>query len=350
MLPVKPVKRDVMDAWPIAESGLPVRVVNSVTAAGVSVVGDLRSWTDQELIALRSLGRISLGHIHSFFRLCNHIEQGRQGFQTIQDVFTIFLDGPELQVLSARYGFARPELKASRNWATLQEIGDAQHKTRERIRQVEETAGRKLRSRLATVCLQPFVDYFCDVLAANGKSATCEDLASLRTAPHLANLNPCSVLLLLSDANPARIVFYRGFFTLLAEGTIQRVESEAIRLLDTAGAPLALDRLLTALPPVPGADDLAHKRKALLCALDHSPDIAAVTDGRYFLYRNGTRPFLMEMMKSLPLPAHYRAVTAAFNERVRPRSRKGAGFILEVLNTIPQCSRVDRGIYDLKAD
>ena len=73
-----------------------------------------------------------------------------------------------MKVVTARYGFELEEPKASRNCATLQEIGDAEHKTRERVRQVQETAMQKLRSRLATVCLEPFYIFFVEFIGGAG--------------------------------------------------------------------------------------------------------------------------------------------------------------------------------------
>ena len=198
MLQVKPVSRDVIDSWPVTGSGLPVRVVNSVAPANVERIGKLRGWSDHDLLALRSLGRISLTNIRSFFKLCGQIEQGKQTFQNIREVFDIFLDNAELKVLTARYGFERQDLAASRSWATLQEIGNAEHKTRERIRQIQETATDQLSSLLATVCLQPFNDYFISYVDKLGRVATCADLAPLQNDPVLSGYNVCSILLRLN--------------------------------------------------------------------------------------------------------------------------------------------------------
>lgn len=347
MLQVPPIKREVIDQWPVAESGLPVRVVNSVTPEGVAKIGELRTWSDQQLLSLRSLGRISLGHVRAFFKLCGQIEQGKQSFQNIQEVLAIFLDGPELKVLSSRYGFDRRDLVAGRNKATLQEIGNAEHRTRERIRQVQETAKKRLQSRLASACLQPFVEYFCRYVAERGGAVACADLAPIQNDTTLAGHNVCGVLLLLSDLVPARIAFYHGFFSVLPEATLQALESQALEALRKEARPVPLDALLKSIPPPERAADL---RLPLMYLMDHCPAAAATVDNRYFLFAGGTQPFLVEIMKELERPAHYRTVTNAFNERVKPLSRKGAGFILEMLNANPQCTRVDRGVYDLKAE
>ena len=123
MLNVAPVGRETIDSWPVDGSGLPVRVVNSVRPAGVATVGQLRAQTDHDLLALHSLGRISLNHVRSFFKLCAQIEQGKQSFNSIRELLPLFLDGPEMRVITARYGLDLKELNGATNCATLQEIG-----------------------------------------------------------------------------------------------------------------------------------------------------------------------------------------------------------------------------------
>lgn len=349
MLQVKPITRETVDAWTVAESGLPVRVVNSVTPIGVATIGQLRLKSDAELLALRSLGKISLGHIRSFFKLCNQIEQGKQTFQNLREVFGIFLDEPELSVLSARYGFERKDLVASRDCVTLQEIGNAQNKTRERVRQVQETAMRQLHSRLARVCFQPFTDHFISYVDNLGRVANCADLAPLQSDPVLAGCNVCSILLLLSDLHPDRITFHNGFFSTAPLSIIGYIEKRALEVLEESDAPVSLDSLLNRASPNPDNSHTDHARRMVSCVMDHCSSVAATLDNRYFLYSKGTAAFLSEILQEMERPAHYRAITTSFNDRLKPLSRKGAGFILDMLNANPQCTRVDRGIYDLKA-
>ena len=348
MLQVSPISREVIDLWPIAEAGLTVRVVNSVSSAGVATVGDLRKWPDKELLSLRSLGRISVGHIHSFFRICNQIEQGRQRFSNIREVLSIFLDGPEFRVIAARYGFERTDMAASRDCATLQEIGEAEHKTRERIRQVQDVALRKLRSRLAAACFKPFCDFFADFIHSRAEVISCSDLIPLAEDPLLAGFNICNVLLLLSDLHPDRLTFRNNLFSTLREGDLQAIETQALQVIGRQNRPVALDDVISQMGELPSLSG-DRQKTALAAILDHMPKLAATTDGRHFLLDGGTGAFLVEILQLLPRPIHYRAVTSAFNERVKPLSRKGAGFVLEALNANPQCTRVDRGIYDLKA-
>lgn len=348
MLHVEPVVREMIDAWPVDGSGLPVRVVNSVLTAGVTTVGQLRTQSDQDLLVLRSLGRISLGHIRSFFKLCGQIEQGKQSFNSIRELLPLFLDGPEMKVITARYGLELEEFTATRNRSTLQEIGDAEHKTRERVRQIQETAVQKLQSRLAAVCLEPFYVFFTGLLEARGTSVTCANVATLKNESPAGGYNMCGILMMLSDLQPSRITFYSDFFSTLSEQTIRAMEAQAIELLRRAAQPVPLDKILESIS-MPTPSDKHQKEQLLSCILDHCMQVAATLDRRYFAYERGTQAFLAEVMKDLERPVHYRQITDAFNSQLKPLSRKGAGFILEALNAAPLCTRVDRGVYDLKA-
>jgi hypothetical protein len=288
MLHVTPVGRETIDAWPVDGSGLPVRVVNSVLTAGVTTVGQLRAQSDQNLLALRSLGRISLGHIRSFFKLCGQIEQGKQSFNSIRELLPLFLDSPEMKVVTARYGLEIEELTAARNCATLQEIGDAEHKTRERVRQIQETAMQKLRSRLAKICLEPFYVFFASLLEARGTSVPCVDVAALKSESPAGGYSICGVLMLLSDLHPERITLYNDFFSTLGEQTIRTMESQAIELLNRSAKPVLLDELLKS-TAMPDPSDEDRKKQLLSCILDHCTLVAATLDHRYFTYERGTQ-------------------------------------------------------------
>lgn len=345
---VTSIRREFIDAWPVEESGLPVRVVHSVLTAGLTTVGQLRAQSDQDLLALRSLGQISVGRIRSFFKLCGQIEQGNLSLKNIRELLPLFLDTTEIKVITARYGLELIAPKASRSCATLQKIGDGEHTTRERVRQVQKAAMQKLRSRLATVCLEPFCLFFANLLEVRGTSATCADIGTLRNELPAGGYNLCGVLMLLSDLHPERITFYNDFFSTLTEPTIRTMESQVVRLLDRAAKPVSLDDILKSTATSFPLNEV-QKKQLLSCILENCPLVAATLDHRYFTYECGTQAFLAEVLKDLERPAHYRVVTNAFNDRLKSLSRKGAGFILNAMNQAPLCMRIDRGVYDLKA-
>jgi hypothetical protein len=342
MYQVKPVDRATIDGWAVREAGLPTRVINSVEAADVRTVGDLRAWPDSKLLRLRSLGRISLDQIHAFFELCGNIEQARQTFTSVREVLTLLLDETQLAVLTARFGLDRPDLVPSGSRVTLQDIGNQTQRTRERVRQVEENGKARLSSRLAALCLQPFTDHVREFIRLRGDAVPSNAMEEMWEDPAFDGLNPCAVTTLISDLYPDRVLLHNGFFSVLDPGTLRQIEQQALELLQAAPAPLAIAELAGNLR---GPE---RREGTVGTVLDHVPDVGATRDGRYYLFTTSVVPLVRELLVRLESPAHYRAVTRAYNERVKPRSRKGAGFILDVLNRDPRCSRVDRGLYRLK--
>lgn len=347
MFTVDPVSREQIDSWPVEEAGLPTRVITSVRAVDVTTVGQLRQWSQQDLLRVRSLGRVSLDQISDFFKLSRRIEKSNQWFHSIQEVLDIFLDVHQSSVLSARYGFHEPELKAYRNWVTLQDIGNRENKTRERIRQVEEIGKGKLKSRMAAVCLQPFYAFFEGFIDQRSKTIGTQELAGLRHHDVVRELNPAAILLLLSDLGGSRILFRNDFFSTLSLGTIERVENHFLQNLAQSRQPISLDSLCQTLDPVQELTSPDMTRRATGVVADHHPLIGASVDERYFLYTSSVEPLVIEIMEHSELPVHYRTVTSRFNDHVKVGSRKGAGFILDVLSRIDRCERVDRGIYNL---
>lgn len=347
MFTVPTVAREEIDSWPVEEAGLPTRVINSVRAAEVQTIGQLRRWANADLLDLRSLGKVSLDQINYFYTLCNHIENSMQRFSSIHEVLDIFLHVPQLRVMATRYGFHQTELKASRNWVTLQEIGNEEDKTRERIRQLEDLGKKRLRSRIASICLDPFFECFEAFIRQRSRAISVNDLFPMRNHEALLDLNPASILLLLSDLQPERILFHNGFFSTLPLSTINHIEHQTHALLRASNIPVNIDILIKQLAPIQKLEGSGELRQATSVVIDHVPTIGATIDERYFLYDSSVKPFLMEIMKPMESPVHYRTITNRFNEQVKPLSRKGAGYILDTLNNCPGCTRVNRGIYTL---
>lgn len=348
MLAVRTVSRGETDAWPIADSGLPARVCHAMDKAGVRTVGELRSWKDADILRVQSLGRISLGQIRSFFELLDRIEKGQQGFENIREVFDLFLDADELAVLSARYGFERESLRVSRKWATLEAIGQQRQCTRERVRQIEATAKRKLQSRLAQLCVEPFCDYFRSVLLSLGGSATYPELAPRVSRDVTAGFSPGGIILLLCDVAPHRLTFYRGYFSVLPVQELETLEKKALAVLESRTGRVSLDSVLSSIGGAEPAGGGFDTRQALAVILQNHPQVAATVDGHFFLFHRGMGDFLAEVMRDLALPAHFRTIMKAANERLLSGSRRGAGFVLETLSTHPGCVRAARGLYTLR--
>ena len=348
MLTVGPIERDVIDSWPIAKAGLPVRVVNCMRHIDAQSIGQLRGKSEAELLSLRSLGRISLQHIRFFFQLCDQVERGTQVFQTLQEVLDIFLDRSEQFVLAARYGLQANSLEATRQAMTLQEIGNHLNRTRERVRQVEDAAKERLASHMGTVCLAPFTALLAEFIDSHGGALAADEFDALQPEIWLAGLNPAAAAMLLGDLGHPHLAVYRGFFSTLPQQVLEGLDQAATASLATRDAPVTVPSLLSDLGEDLPSCGSADASRVMAVVLDHADGVAATIDSRYFAFARGIGPYLEELLAQLDRPAHYRAVTSAFNERVRPRSRKGAGFILEALNACPHVVRAERGFYDLQ--
>lgn len=334
-----------MDQWPLADSGFSARVVNAASAAGLTTVGDVLHAPDGFLLDLRSIGIRSIEEIHFFRQLADDIASGRKVFITLQEVFDLFLDDEEMTVLEKRVGLRRADMDVSGNHMTLQEIGNEMQRTRERVRQVEEVARTKINSRMARLCLSPFYLYVRSFIEKCGGVVTCGDLSDLDGQAWLTGYNPCAVLLLLHQLNPARLAMRHMIFTTRDSMETQAVEHHAVAALRDAGHPLSLADIQQFIHQqnntLSGWSEQALKR-----LLDAIPGLLATQDELYAL-EDQADYVIRRVMEQESLPAHYRVITKAFNNAVLSNHQKGSGFTLKILNTSPLFIKTGRGTYDL---
>jgi len=349
-LRVQSISRETIDAWPLKGSGLPVRIVNTGTSANIKTVGELRDWPASKLLKLRSLGRVTIKQIQSFYEICDQMEKGVLYFNHIKEVFSLFLDHDELMVLTYRYGLDLEGTDTSRKNMTLQEIGSQTNRTRERVRQIEEIARQKLKSRLAARCLQPFCDLYRQVIESLGKATYCMEIHTRIDVTALDHLNVCAALLLLCDLYPEVLTCRNGAFSTLSTQQLEQIEQAAISCLKTAKEPMTLEEISKAIAH--GITDAqgTSLHKILMVVLDHTEGVAATTTHQYFLFTNGTSGFLRQLMQEMSLPTHFRELTRNCNGRLKPQSRRGPGFILGILNTYPDFERIDKGLYTIKEE
>ncbi|MBU0677069.1 MAG: hypothetical protein KJ626_03055 [Verrucomicrobia bacterium] len=347
MLRVPQTSRETIDNWSVSASGLPVRVINSLRSVDVKSIGELRRWKDSELIKLRSLGRISLGHIHRFFNTCNRISAGKFSVLNIRELLDIFLDSDELHVLTERYGLERADYRASRNYMTLQQIANQGNRTRERVRQVEETAKSELIRELARLCFQPLIEWFRDFTVEQGEIISPADLAVLQHDEFFTGYNPCSVLLLMCDLHLDRIIYRHGVFSTRPADQLKLIENAAVKFLkERSGLSPLLEVADTIRAFLPKCAE-SKQNRATSVVLDTLPDVGATVDGRYFIFDQDFDALLQEVMSSLPLPAHYTTATHRLNELLKSHCRKGSGYVLKALNLSQSYTRVERGVYTL---
>jgi hypothetical protein len=161
----------------------------------------------------------------------------------------------------------------------------------------------------------------------------------------LGEYQPWGLMLLLSEISPA-IHFHFDYFSTLTPKALGRIEARLIEVLQQAGGLVAFHQLREA---VRGqvSDPHAHLDRLLGVILDHHPDICGTNTGEYFLPNHGTQLIIRDIFQAEAKPLHFRDLTAIYNNRMLPSSRKGSGFILRTVNLMPEIQRVDRALYQL---
>ncbi|MBN1558311.1 MAG: hypothetical protein JW951_09215, partial [Lentisphaerae bacterium] len=338
--------RENIDAWPIAEAGLPARVTRRMPPAGQRTVGDLRRLSDNELASIRGLGARSVNAVRAFFRECGALETGTRRFADADALLRHFLNTGQWNALALRYGLqAAEDARLSRRHATLQTIGTRRRITRERARQLENEARAILGCRLAQACLEPLYERFETALRAAGGALDAAGAAAALPRDDLDAYRPDAFLLLLCDCR-GRPVYRNGLFTLLSHDQLDRLETAAARLLDSRPTPQPFAVLHEALRP----ETRSLTESGLRVVLAHLDRVAVTTGGGYVCMPGGSALLLRNLLGQHDRPVHFRALTAEYNALMRPGSRKGSGFVLGILNADPDIERFADGTYRLRQD
>jgi hypothetical protein len=335
------IARQEIDRWPLEKAGLPARVVHSATAAGWKTVGNLRQRGPVEWASLHAVGRTSVAALQAYFQRCRDLQNGQLHFFNITEALDSVLEGESLDVLRARYGFLREDGRIDRRYMTLQEIGNQLHVTRERIRQVEHTAFERLRGHMAQASLAPFYDYICAFLRRHHGIADSAQIDQLNGQFWLDGYLAGPILLLLHDVNPTPYHWHNELFSLYPVATLEAIGDHALQILRQGDQPVCtLDDLTAALQKqVPTLKKLALQR-----ILHHHADIIGTTDQRYADWQCGAEVLLMEYVPP-DTPEHFRTLTDILNRHLHPRSQRGSGLLLRLLNKSTRFQRMDRGLY-----
>ncbi len=152
-------------------------------------------------------------------------------------------------------------------------------------------------------------------------------------------------MLLVSEISDA-IDLHFDYFSTLTPKALGRIESKVMAILRESNDLVPLDQLKQALS-VEIDDPQGHLHHVLQVVLGHHPDICGTREGYYFLPSTGTPVVIRDIFRSVERPLHFRDLTSRYNERMLPTSRKGSGFVLRILNLMPQVQRVDRAVYQL---
>src|SRR5579862_8920617 len=93
------VTRQQIDEWSIPQSGLSARVVHCLEQTGVKTIGQLRGWSDQQLLNLTNFGTTSLDNVHWFFHWTRRLEAGTAELSNARSWLKEFLNPQEIFVI-----------------------------------------------------------------------------------------------------------------------------------------------------------------------------------------------------------------------------------------------------------
>ncbi|MGD1020075.1 MAG: DNA-directed RNA polymerase subunit alpha C-terminal domain-containing protein [Verrucomicrobiia bacterium] len=341
------ITRQMIDNWPLARSGLSARVVHCLEEAGVKNIGQLRGWSDHQLLNLTNFGATSLENVRWFFNWTRRLEAGNGQAANFRALLREFLNTQELFVIEQRFGLADPLFRPQMKRRTLQEIARMRIRvTRERVRQIEEAAVATLQSHLARAVAETQEVYWANRILSNGCVVTSAELGGWADDPNLGGYQPWGSLLLISETLE-RITFRYDYFSVLSGLVLNQVEKQILQLLHASKEPVPFEKILASV-----SDELSflngQRPRLVTVLLDHHPEISGTVDRRYFLPMVGAPLVIVDILRDRQEPVHFHELTRLYNERMQPHSRKGTGYILRVLNLMPEAERVSRAVYQLK--
>ncbi|HUI06519.1 MAG TPA: DNA-directed RNA polymerase subunit alpha C-terminal domain-containing protein [Verrucomicrobiae bacterium] len=339
--------RQAIDDWPVPESGLSARVVHCLGQADVKTIGHLRDWNDKQLLKLTNFGSTSLDNIRWFFGWTRRLEAGNGHIASFRALLREFLNQQEVFVLEQRYGLTDPLFRPHMKRRTLQEIAEMHIRvTRERVRQIEESGIAALRSRLARAVGESQEIYWANRVLSRGCVVASSEVSEWAGDPMLGGYQPWGALLLLSETLE-RITFRYDYFSVLPDHVLNQVEKQILQLLHNAKEPVPFEKILASV-----SDELSflngQRPRLVTVLLDHHPEISGTVDRLYFLPMLGAPQVIVDILRGRREPVHFHELTRLYNERMLPHSRKGTGYILRVLNLMPEARRVSRAVYELK--
>jgi|SRR5579859_4165287 len=339
--------RQEIDDWPIAGSGLSARVVHCLEQMSVKNIGELRGWSDQQLLNLANFGQTSLENVRWFFNWTRRLETGNGQISNFRAHLREFLNSQEVFVIEQRYGLTDPLFRPHMKRRTLQEIAKMRIRvTRERVRQIEESAIMALRSRLARAVAETQEVYWANRILAGSCVVTTAELGEWSDDPILGGYQPWGTLLLLHETLE-RITFHYDYFSILPGHVLLHVEKQILQILHAATEPIPFEKILASV-----SDELSflngQRPRLVTVLLDHHPEISGTVERRYFLPMVGAPRVIADILRGREEPVHFHELTRLYNERMQPHSRKGTGYILRILNLMPDAQRVSRAVYQLK--
>ncbi len=346
-LSVPATPRAVIDDWPVKSAGLPPRIVNACRRHDIDTVRELRAIPGEDLMKMRSLGARSLTEVQEFFDFCRQLERGRVRFESAPVLLRRFLNETSFAVLIERYGLNTRGCSLTPG-ATLDTIGQHFGLTRERVRQQIAEIHAELGTHLAQTCLKPLVACYADFMRTRDGVAGPEDLEAVPFLNWLKGLNPCRMLLLLTELQSS-IILRGGLFTILAPDMLEDIEKIAVRYLHRYPKPQRVSDVIAEFEEQGWFRKWpSFQPRLVVKVIENSPLFGATHDDFYFLYPEGAVYLLATLISEFPRPVRQSVLINRFNEEVKPVSRRDDAYVTELLTRSSVFIRGRDGTYRLR--
>jgi hypothetical protein len=350
MVSLPPIPRSQIDQWPVAVSGLSPRAANCLARAHIQNVGELRRISSSELLNIRTLGKVSLRDIRSFLNKTKDLEQGISELPSIKSLIQQFVDRNDRTVLEQRFGLLGSPMSPEIERMSLQAIGEQYGRTRERIRQCEQSAMDRLRTRLATHLLRPYAEKLIATIDSRDKILSAEEALILSADPDFQDYHPGGLLLLFSAIFHS-ICYHNHFFSTIPQKTLLNLEKELLGILSRQSHPVSSTYLAGQLaqsnPDIIRSCNFAHPEQGIERILIRDPDVEATIHMEFFTHPEILINLISDAISRLGDSAHYRDITRQYNEFIHPTRHLGVGSILKILNGDDRFVRVERAHYAL---
>jgi len=342
----KPVLIDSLD--------LSTRALNALKESGFMYVDEIIDLKKQDFLALKNIGERSVHDIEEELKRFQTFNLQPEDIEagSLEDYIAILqkpLSRRQKDILNRRLGFYSVHAE------TLENIAKDYNLSRERVRQIEKTAKKKMYSPTNRLAVKPLFSIVEEILAANGGVLCIGELTSLLLGEIPAgNLNAANVVPIIIALSEAYEVS-EGLWALpnIEPELVIEIQSTAKDILYQRRRAI-YDKVLQELV----IDALARKNieapiNLIESCLKYSKSLNINKNGYYslaewdfYMPKNRT-DYVQDVLKSLGRPAHYKEITQIINAMLPKEAQYSAKSIQVVLGSSPLFIRVGTGTYAL---
>ncbi len=333
---------------------LTTRALNALKESGFMYVDEIIDLKRQDFYALKNIGERTVYDIEEELRRFQSYNSQSEDIEvgSLEDYLAILqkpLSRRQKDVLNRRLGFY------SVHTETLENIAKDYNLSRERVRQIEKAAKKKMYSPTNRLAAKPLLNIVEDILKANGGVLCIGELSSLLLAKVPAgNLNAANVV-------PVIIALSEAYEVNEGLWALSNIDRELVIMIQSTARDILYQRRHAIYDKVLQElviDALVRKNinapsNLIAACLKYSKSINLNKNGYYslaewdfYMPKNRT-DYVQDVLKSLGRPAHYKEITQIINAMLPKEAQYSAKSIQVVLGSSPLFIRVGTGTYAL---